>query len=437
MRVIRVINNGGFGRVEEVRPNARTTVARKVFDPHPFFIAGAGEQKLKDRFTREVRVQSALRGPYVLPIIEANLTDNPPWFTMPLAERTLRQEIDAVRAAGTIPKKAFADVLNALEAIHDLGYVHRDLKPENVLLHEGVWKLSDFGLVRPPSGQTTTLTATDSTWGTDQYAAPEQCSDFKNAGPATDIFAFGCILHDVVVGGRRVPYAQQTASGAVGRIIEKCTEFSPTRRFQSIRALRGALFAVLSTQNFTPVAGADEWLTKLDEAEVWDVATSEEFARFLKKQETFTGVWGVLRRLDEEVLRLLFKLDADVAKTVALRYAAWAEDGSFDFEYCDVVIRRLEVIFSEGDLPVKSAAAIAASRLARRHNRWFVMRKLVALCGPSLDDTVAERIAIDLSVEDAAGDFLDCASTINLAPSDAYHPTIAARVMEELADPAE
>jgi len=91
MRVIRVINNGGFGRVEEVRRDSRTTIARKVFDPNPFFIAAAGEQKLKDRFTREVRVQSALGGPYVLPVFDANLDENPPWFTMPLADKTLRQ----------------------------------------------------------------------------------------------------------------------------------------------------------------------------------------------------------------------------------------------------------------------------------------------------------------------------------------------------------
>ena len=114
-----------------------------------------------------------------------------------------------------------------------------------------------------------------------------------------------------------------------------------------------------------------------------------------------------------------------------------APTASPDFEYCDVVIRRLEVIFAEGDLPLKSASMIAASRLGRRHNRWFVMRQLVAMCGSSLDQTVAERIAIDLSVEGAAGDFLDCATKISLAPADAYHPTIAARVMEELGDPAE
>jgi hypothetical protein len=285
MRLIRVINNGGFGRVEEVELPSTKRAARKVFDPEPFFVAAAGVTKLKERFKREVKVQSALDPKFCMPVLDVGLAAEPPWFTMPLADRSLRDEINDARAANTIPKKALADVLNALEAIHELGYVHRDLKPENVLLHASRWKLSDFGLVRPPAGQTTVLTSTDSAWGTAPYAAPEQCSDFRNVGPAADIFAFGCMLHDIVSGAQRVPYAQQTAAGPVGRIIEKCTEVNPAKRFASIRTLRGALLSVLSTQNIAPRPDVDEWGTKLQAIDAWDTATAEEFARFLKQHD--------------------------------------------------------------------------------------------------------------------------------------------------------
>jgi hypothetical protein len=428
MRVVRVINNGGFGRVEEVELESGDRVARKIFDPNPFFVAAAGVPKLKDRFKREVKVQSALNHDFCVPVLGAQLAADPPWFTMPLASRSLREEISDARVANTTPTKALADVLNALESIHELGYVHRDLKPENVLLHDSRWKLSDFGLVRPPAGQTTVLTSTDSAWGTAPYAAPEQCSDFRNVGPAADIFAFGCILHDIVSGVQRVPYAQQTASGPVGRIIEKCTETNPTKRFSSVRALRGALLSVLSTQNIAPSPDVDEWVTKLGAIEQWDTTMAEDFARFVKQRDDLAPLWDLFKKIDEDTLHWLFKYDADIAKTVALRYCEWSY-ASFGFEYCDVIIRRLEVIFAEGDLETLSAAAIAAAHLGRWHNRWFVMGRLLSMCDASLDAKRAERIAIDIVVENAAENFRGCVEVIRRSVTD-FHPRIANTIQQ-------
>ena len=78
-------------------------------------------------------------------------------------------------------------------------------------------------------------------------------------------------------------------------------------------------------------------------------------------------LWSLFKKIDEETLRWLFKYDADIAKAVALRYCEWSY-ASFDFEYCDVVIRRLEVVFAEGDLETQSTAAIAAAHLGRWHD---------------------------------------------------------------------
>ena len=166
MRVLREINRGGFGRVEAVELDDGTVVARKVFDPAPEVALATDPDKLVDRFKREVRVQSALPAQFFMPILDYDLDDPSPWYTMPMADRNYKTQIEQDRAGGTVNQEALAQILESLAELHSLGFTHRDLKPENILLHNGRWKLSDFGLVLPPAGNTTTLTSTGSTWGT-------------------------------------------------------------------------------------------------------------------------------------------------------------------------------------------------------------------------------------------------------------------------------
>jgi serine/threonine protein kinase len=431
MKVLAEINRGGFGRVERVRLPDGTVAARKVFDPAPEVLRSADQEKLRKRFRREAKVQSALKYEFFLPILNSGLDDAEPWFLMPLADATLEEEIKSARAKSEVPTKALADVLNALEQLHAIGFVHRDLKPANVLLHGGRWKLSDFGLVLPASGTTTALTSTYSAWGTAQYCAPEQAQDFRNSTPAVDVYAFGCILHDIFVAAPRVPYQQQTASGPIGYIIEKCADPSPKRRFKNITSLRGVLLSHLSKSN--AVASdptADEWAQALESVAAWTQTTFEEFVRFLRRAEDEHLVMSsIFSSLDEDAIRALHANDASLWAAVAAAYSDYSRS-SFGFAYCDVVVGRLEAIFELGDLQAKASAAVSVAILGRSHNRWFVMGRLLKMCGPSLDEVVAERIAIEIEVDEAQGDFVHCAVMIS-QPVSAYHARIAERLKEE------
>jgi eukaryotic-like serine/threonine-protein kinase len=162
-------------------------------------------------------------------------------------------------------------ILEALQALHDLGIVHRDLKPSNAFLTRHGVKLLDFGLARSADSviagamdQTVTatiVTAAGMIVGTPQYMAPEQASG-RPAGPAADIFAAGCILYEMLTGKQpfggdsfvEVLYAvlhhdPPPLSGspeieALDQLIRRAMAKRPENRYSSPREMLDAVNAV-------------------------------------------------------------------------------------------------------------------------------------------------------------------------------------------------
>jgi eukaryotic-like serine/threonine-protein kinase len=159
-------------------------------------------------------------------------------------------------------------VAGALDAAHAAGLVHRDVKPGNILLpHAGGVKLSDFGIAKSlgsavpgaATGDPTALTVTGAVLGTIPYMSPEQACG-EEAERAADVWAFGCLLFEMLTGARafdgnsaaaimaailqRAPdfevLPREMPAGLRG-LIRQCLEKNPDQRPPSGRALREAL----------------------------------------------------------------------------------------------------------------------------------------------------------------------------------------------------
>jgi len=421
MRVIEVIGRGGFARVERVELDDGRICARKVFDPNPEFLADVGRDKLLRRFSREVRIQRSLPADFFLPVLQADLGGAAPWFTMPLAERSLDREIAEHRNKPSMLESALADILNALESLHELGYPHRDLTPSNILLHDGIWKLADFGLVA--GGPTGTVVSSQTIYGTPPYCSPEQWLDFHTVTPATDIYAFGCILHDIFDGTPRLPHRQYTCNGPIAAIVERCTNERPEGRYASIRALRAALFTALQAPADAPLArNTTNWIDQMGHCSDWEANTSVLFGGFVRTLPP-NDVNAVALATDEDFLIALSGRDPVVWRRFADFYCEWA-DRDLSFAYCDVVGQRLVAIFENGQLPEKVAALIAMARMGARNNRWFVMRLLQARCGPNADEALVRRLAIEIKGTESEWEFRRCAEEQGDDSMEQYHPLV-------------
>ncbi|CAL9519475.1 Serine_threonine-protein kinase PknD [Nocardiopsis dassonvillei] len=209
---------GGMGRVYLGRSPGGRTVAVKVVRPEL-----AGDEGFRRRFAREVEAARRVGGFYTAQVVDADPAADPPWLVTAYVPGPSLSE--AVRRHGPLTADGVlslaAGLAEGLAAVHEQGIVHRDLKPGNVIMAEDGPRVIDFGIARAlGSGDGMTSTGI---MGTPSFMAPEQIRG-EGPGPATDVFALGCVLVFAATG--RPPFGGGELATLVYRIVHEEPDLS-------------------------------------------------------------------------------------------------------------------------------------------------------------------------------------------------------------------
>jgi Tfp pilus assembly protein PilF/predicted Ser/Thr protein kinase len=221
----------GAGGMGEVFGAVDTRLGR------PVAIKFAHEQ-FSARFEREARAISSLNHPNICTLYDVG----PNYLVMELVEG---ETLAARLKGGPLPLKTAllyaSQIAAALAEAHVKGIIHRDLKPGNIMIAKSGVKVLDFGLAK--SGADENVTASHMVIGTPAYMAPEQ-REGKPADARTDIYSFGCVLYEMLTGGRTGAQRRRVPSRKVQRILDRCLEEDPGRRWQSTAGLERELAKV-------------------------------------------------------------------------------------------------------------------------------------------------------------------------------------------------
>ena len=222
--IVSALGAGGMGEVYKARDTRLDrTVAIKVLPEHV-----AADRELKQRFEREAKTISSLNHPHICTLYDVGNQDGIDFLVMEHLEgETLQDRLKKGALAFDQALRYAIEIADALNTAHRHGITHRDLKPGNIFLTTSGAKLIDFGLakLRQPkvAGEDSTtlagsLTAPGTIIGTLRYMAPEQLQG-QEADVRSDIWAFGCVLYEMVTGRRA--FGGKSRTSVIVAIVER------------------------------------------------------------------------------------------------------------------------------------------------------------------------------------------------------------------------
>lgn len=267
------------------------------------------------KFRVEAQAAAGLVHPNIVGVYDVGEEDGINYIVMELVEGiTLKKYIEKKSRLSIKEAISIAiQVSMGIEAAHNNHIIHRDIKPQNIMIsRDGKVKVMDFGIAKAA----TSNTITSNVMGSVHYTSPEQArggfSDEKS-----DIYSLGCTLFEMVTG--HVPFDGETTVAiaikhiqdempspreyvpeipvCVEKIIYKCTQKSPDRRYQKMSELILDLKKSLVTPDEDFVTMVD-----VDSAAATRTVTDEELASIKERTGTF-AVEDIHMRLNEDAAK--------------------------------------------------------------------------------------------------------------------------------------
>ena len=281
-RIMRPLGIGGMGAVYQAwDADLGVAVAIKVIRPEIMADPGAAAE-VERRFKRELLLARQVTHKNVVRIHDLGEINGIKYITMSYVDGTELASLLGQQGKQAVPAvlRIARSVVSGLVAAHTAGVVHRDLKPANIMIdRDGEALIMDFGIARstggPPAGSAASggalpanlqraasmpdATMQGAVVGTIEYMAPEQARG-QTVDQRADIYAFGLILYDALVGQRRAERAASAIAelqkrmeqppvkslvpevpAALADLVSRCLEPDPAKRYQTTTDLAAEL----------------------------------------------------------------------------------------------------------------------------------------------------------------------------------------------------
>jgi serine/threonine protein kinase len=405
--VLHELGDGGMGTVFKVkdRSTAEVIALKACSDPENHV-----------RFAREVRAMQRIQDPRVMPVLHASLDHEPPYFTMPLAENSIEDEIPVLANDEATALEVFKEICRGVEAIHEAGATHRDIKPANAMrMPDGSVVMADLGLAKFDSRDTVPLTKTSAILGTQWYCAPEQFlpGGSREADRRTDVFQLGKTLFHLVTGDPPVLMDFSKLPAGLAYVVQRATKDMPDQRYQTVGKLIEAIadYEQSKDPHSNPVGALASLLKEVEQTlkrGEYKTKTIESALHALMllgdDPEAFLDWFD---RLPDSLFPILAKKFASQVTPVLEAYARAidARIHAYGFSYAETVASKMEKIFKNAKpAELKALALYATMKAAVDRHRYAAMevfdQLLLSVTEP--DDVAAVADMLEEHMEEYA-----------------------------------
>lgn len=385
------------------------------------------ELEARSRFRREVRVMQQFEGnSYVMPILNANLDHDPPYFVMPFYENgDLSARASAIRDDLAAAEVYFNHMIDCISQLHDRSIFHRDIKPQNFLHSGNKMVVSDLGLCTE-QGSSTAFTRQSMYWGTEGYLPPEFFQGgFKDADAAGDIFMLGKTFYSVLSGRNPIYLTADGIPGPLFPVIERCCAMAKTSRYQSLASLKQSLkaaFDAVLKRSVGPVSadGLQRAITdRLKASGQYDPGEVGSFIEALAMLSAQDKYQVCMASPTELFMVIALEIDARLRAQFVQIYQQMSLEATYAWHFAEDIASNMKVLFDAPTVNAQTKAEALRSSIiaADRQNRFAAMETCKKMIASVDDPELAQRVH-DILLQH------DCHFLRHIEPSGCRSPVI-------------